>query len=82
MHDPAFECQRLTSNHICVSLALVNERLMTVSEVAAFLQIPEATLYQWRYRGIGPRAFRVGRHLRYRPEDVRVWLEALDAGAA
>ncbi|MGH8936884.1 MAG: DNA-binding protein [Acidimicrobiia bacterium] len=28
--------------------------------------MPAATLYQWRYRGEGPRGFRVGKHLRYR----------------
>ncbi|MEV6813666.1 helix-turn-helix domain-containing protein [Micromonospora sp. NPDC051296] len=51
------------------------ERLWTVQEVSAFLGVPVGTLYQWRYRRTGPRACRVGRHLRYRPADVRSWLE-------
>ena len=51
------------------------EPLWTVHDVSAFLGVPVATLYQWRYRGIGPRASRVGRHLRYDPADVRAWLE-------
>ena len=42
--------------------------------MAAYLGVPVKTLYQWRYNGVGPRAFRVGRHLRYRPEDVEAWL--------
>ena len=51
----------------------VDERLWTVEETALYLQVPKATLYQWRYLGIGPKAGRVGRHLRYDPEDVRAW---------
>jgi predicted DNA-binding transcriptional regulator AlpA len=52
------------------------ERLWTPEEVSAFLgDIPVATLYQWRHKGKGPKSRRVGRHLRYRPADVRVWVE-------
>jgi excisionase family DNA binding protein len=50
------------------------EPLWTVEDVATYLGIPIATLYQWRYRRTGPRASRVGRHLRYDPADVRAWL--------
>lgn len=49
-----------------------HERLWTTEETALYLQIPKATLYQWRYLGIGPKAGRVGRHLRYDP-DVKTW---------
>ncbi|MGC4765007.1 helix-turn-helix transcriptional regulator [Micromonospora sp. DT46] len=49
------------------------ERLWSVADVSAFLGIPVGTLYQWRHRRIGPRASRVGRHLRYDPADVRAW---------
>ena len=51
----------------------VQDRLWTAEETAAYLQIPKATLYQWRYLGTGPKAGRVGRHLRYDPEDVKAW---------
>jgi excisionase family DNA binding protein len=54
--------------------ASMTEPLWTVEEVASFLRVPTATLYQWRYRRTGPRASRVGRHLRYDPADVRSWL--------
>lgn len=50
------------------------ERLWTVDDTAAWLGIPVGTLYQWRSRRLGPRAYRVGRHLRYDPADVRAWL--------
>jgi excisionase family DNA binding protein len=49
-------------------------RLATPIEVAVYLQVPVKTLYAWRYEGKGPRAHRVGRHLRYRWEDVEAWL--------
>ncbi|MHB1596750.1 MAG: helix-turn-helix transcriptional regulator [Streptosporangiaceae bacterium] len=49
------------------------DRLWSAEEAAHFLGVPKATLYQWRYLGIGPRAGRVGRHLRYDPEDVMRW---------
>ncbi len=48
--------------------------LATVSEVAAFLRVPVKTLYRWRYVGKGPCAYRVGRHLRFRWEEVELWL--------
>ncbi|MGC4784107.1 helix-turn-helix transcriptional regulator [Micromonospora zamorensis] len=50
------------------------EPLWTVEEVSAYLGVPIATLYQWRHRRVGPRASRIGRHLRYDPADVRAWL--------
>jgi excisionase family DNA binding protein len=62
-----------------MSLAIsdpVKERMWTPEEVSAFLGgVPVATLYQWRHRGTGPKSRRVGRHLRYKPEDVRAWVE-------
>ena len=54
-------------------------RLATPTEVAAYIQVPVRTLYTWRYQRKGPRAHRVGRHLRYRWEYVESWL-ASEAG--
>ncbi len=48
---------------------------LTTDQVADYLSVPVSTLYQWRHRGIGPRAARVGRHLRYRRTDVDRWVE-------
>ncbi len=48
--------------------------LWTIQQVSAFLGIPVGTLYQWRHRGDGPPAFRVGRHLRFDTVEVRRWL--------
>lgn len=56
-------------------------RLLTVRELAELLQVPTKTIYTWRYKGEGPRAVSVGRHLRFRAEDVASWLD-LRAGRA
>jgi predicted DNA-binding transcriptional regulator AlpA len=48
--------------------------LWTPETLSGYLGIPVATLYQWRQRGLGPPSFRLGKHLRYRPEAVREWL--------
>lgn len=53
----------------------VKARPWTVEETSDYLSVPPRTLYAWRYKGTGPRSIRVGRHLRYRPEDVDAWLD-------
>jgi excisionase family DNA binding protein len=50
------------------------DRLLTVEELADYLGVPVATLYQWRHRGEGPPGFRVGRYIRYRRTDVEQWI--------
>lgn len=52
---------------------LQTDCLWTVEETACYLRVPKATLYQWRYLGIGPKGGRMGRHLRYHPDDVIAW---------
>ena len=51
------------------------DRLLNVEDLADYLGVPVATLYQWRYRGEGPPGFRVGRYIRYRWADVEAWIE-------
>ena len=51
------------------------ERLLTVEEVAEWLGVPVGTIYAWRYRSAGPASYKVGRHVRFRRDDVESWLE-------
>jgi excisionase family DNA binding protein len=51
-------------------------RLWTVDDVSTFLGVPVGTVYQWRHHKTGPPAYKVGRHLRYDPVEVRAWLVA------
>ena len=49
---------------------------MTVKTLAAWLDIPTSTIYQWRYLGKGPRAYKIEGRVRYRRSDVEAWLES------
>ena len=63
-----------------------NDELLTISEVAAIVRAPIATLRYWRHLGTGPRSFRLGRRVVYRVADLRTWIDtqasASDAVAA
>jgi hypothetical protein len=48
--------------------------LLTLTEAAAFLRAPVATLRYWRHLGIGPDGFRLGRRVLYRREDLERWV--------
>ncbi|GAA1846831.1 hypothetical protein GCM10009772_25160 [Pseudonocardia alni subsp. carboxydivorans] len=50
-------------------------RLWGVQDVSAYLGVPVMTIYHWRRTGYGPKGTRVGRYVRYRPEDVRAWFD-------
>jgi len=49
--------------------------LMTPAQVSAYLGVPTGTLANWRYQGHGPASLRVGRHIRYRAEDIATWVD-------
>ena len=51
-----------------------DEVWLTPKEICAQLQIPEQTFYQWRAKHVGPRAYRIGRHLRINRSDFAAWL--------
>ncbi|WP_375384197.1 helix-turn-helix domain-containing protein [uncultured Microbacterium sp.] len=52
--------------------------MLTMAEVAAYLQLPVLTLRKWREKNKGPRARHAGRHLRYRARDVTERVTSLD----
>ena len=49
-------------------------RLWSIHDVSSFIGVPVATIYQWRVRGDGPPAMRLGRHLRGR---FLSWLQSV-----
>lgn len=51
-----------------------DDRLLSVDELADYLEVPVKTIYTWRHRNTGPRGFRVGKHLRFRWSDVQTWV--------
>jgi hypothetical protein len=50
--------------------------LLTITEAAALVRAPVATLRYWRHLGTGPRSFRLGRRVLYRRDDLRAWIDA------
>lgn len=53
------------------------ERRWGPEDVAAYLDVSVRTIYSWRCSGYGPRGRRVGRYVRYDPDEVRAWFAAL-----
>lgn len=49
-------------------------KLLSVEDLAAWLDIPKQTIYEWNCARKGPKRLRLGRHIRYRAEDVLTWL--------
>ena len=48
---------------------------MNSKAVAKHLGVATITLTKWRMKGIGPRYIKIGSYVRYRPDDVRAWIE-------
>jgi excisionase family DNA binding protein len=49
--------------------------VLTGAQAADYLQVPQETMRQWRYKGTGPTYAKVGRHVRYRRAALDRWLE-------
>ncbi|SOE27243.1 helix-turn-helix domain-containing protein [Streptomyces sp. OK228] len=47
------------------------DRYLTPDDIAEMFEVPKETVYQWRKKRTGPPGFRIGKHLRYDPADVR-----------
>lgn len=47
---------------------------LTAEDLSGELDIPKQTIYRWRVEGKGPRAHKIGRHLRFSRDDVDAWL--------
>lgn len=58
-------------------------RFLTPDDLVEMFDLPSVeTVYQWRRKRTGPRGFRVGRYLRFDPDDVRAWVDSRLKGAA
>ncbi len=51
------------------------EHLRTIEEVATYLAMSPQTLYGWRCKKYGPPSDRLGNKVRYRPDEVRAWVD-------
>ncbi|MEU9188619.1 helix-turn-helix domain-containing protein [Streptomyces sp. NPDC048484] len=50
------------------------DRYLTPDDIAEIFEVPKETVYQWRKKHTGPPGFRIGKHLRYDPADVRAYV--------
>lgn len=50
--------------------------LLSVEDLAEYLGVPVATIYDWRVDGKGPCGIRVGRHVKFTTTDVLAWITA------
>lgn len=51
------------------------QSLLTTEELAEYCGVPVPTIYAWNHKGTGPRRIRIGKHVRYRREDVEAWID-------
>ena len=52
------------------SFTSADKRTLTDVEVAVRLGVSRFTVRSWRLKGLGPRFLKMGRAVRYRPQDV------------
>lgn len=48
--------------------------LYTTPQAASYLQLATSTLEHWRLEGRGPAFVRIGKQVRYRPQDIEAFL--------
>lgn len=57
-------------------------KLWGIEELAEFLGVPVQTIYKWRAKKFGPPARRMGKYLKYDPDEVLAWWKSLPTEAA
>ncbi|TDD56602.1 helix-turn-helix transcriptional regulator [Saccharopolyspora elongata] len=57
-------------------------KLWGIDDVSNYLGVPVGTLYQWRSRGYGPVGRKIGKYVRFKPDDVERWFDAQTEGVA
>ena len=51
------------------------DRYLTPEDLVVMFKLPSVeTVYQWRRKRTGPPGFRIGKHVRYDPADVRAYV--------
>ena len=55
--------------------ANAGDPILTVDQLAAYLQVSKKTIYTWQHRRTGPPFLRAGKHLRFRTSAVDRWLD-------
>lgn len=56
--------------------------VITIAEIAAWLQLAEPTLHRWVTEGKFPKGFKLGRTTRWKMSVVQAWIDRQEAEAA
>lgn len=59
----------------------IDERFLSTHDLADRYQVSVASVHQWLSKGTAPRSMKIGRHRRFRLDDVLSW-EASRADSA
>jgi predicted DNA-binding transcriptional regulator AlpA len=72
------QSQSLTVNRARIGPQSTSEPpvMMNEHEVAAFLKMSVASVRRWRFFRTGPKFVKIGSAVRYRREDVELWLHS------
>jgi excisionase family DNA binding protein len=52
----------------------LDQEFLSIDQLAELLQVSRRTVESWNLRHTGPTITRIGKHVRYRREDVEDWL--------
>jgi len=63
-------------DHIPAEAAVTLPRLMNQRDLAGYIGKSVAWCERARWAGEGPRFIKLGRHVRYRADDVLAWIES------
>ena len=63
-----------------MAIANTLAELLTEHDVARITGLSVASVRRWRLLRMGPKYIKIGAAVRYRPEDVSVWLESRPTG--
>lgn len=50
--------------------------LLTDQQIEEMYGVNRKTLANWRVKGLGPSFVKIGAAVRYRPEDLKAWIDA------
>lgn len=50
-----------------------DDRRLSPEDLAARFNMSVSTVYKWNSEGTGPRFMKIGKHVRYKLEDVQAW---------
>lgn len=51
------------------------EKLIGIEELAEWLGLPKKTIEWLNYKGTGPKRYKIGKRVKYKPSEVQEWID-------